>query len=1394
MTEALYARQIMLPPVSGPMSTWASSSNSLAASISIHEAFSIGCVHLSLQVRPLPQSRFMSSHNKIGNAVTGLSKTTTSRHADLGKTAAAGAGLSVGVATTPFFRTTNWQTHNPPSFPPFPPQQRWLPPEHERQVTSSAKREPRADHPKISMVSWPDVSPNPNEEDATMVTMDGAARRRGYRERCLNNLANRVLKAQLVNLTSRLRSLEVENSSLNKANTTLMAENKNLKRTNAILVSDMSALNGELTGLRETHCGRFSQQQNCIPPIDERTVSAINEKVMQADKFERLDRKNNESSPPMSEADLTLVDRFFATQDFEFRKEDATNLAKNSETKGNHPNEQHRNVLNLASISTSPPTALSFSFNRNTNTSAAATAKVYLHNVRVNRPRSRTYPIPTPRRIGTKTQQPICIPSVVKQIHKPHVRSSTLSPSDSASPSTSMSMVSNFSASTSLGSSFKDKDNVQADDNSKISNTMKLKSKLSEDQVPGSENEKGVSTPPPSPTPHLRISPTLGISGSPRTQSPSSSFDFVKPLSLKPQKSNVTSPTRVARAVVPVPPISRPPRSPHRPPSTLRTPLHSPARKGSRSTSRTRNASVSSTTNTPAKKRPALHALDVNVSRSRPVTGLKGTSPQVKPLRPKLSAKDLGKRCGVIMVERLQGLASPTKGMDVPKTSPTRLFKDVTPSPTNGLDSSKSTLASASNVSTHSLQTELVSVDSMCSVVRTDGHSSDDACSDMDGDGKTKDVQLNVKRHDQLDSGKQSQDSPEDMAPDNAASAKLCSSVLASLERICAAFSGSDLGSLEMTISEESEGVVEEDVFESAVVGGGGGAKKAGEEQSQTVGADKRRAAVAAESAGVDVDEDSEDQEGDETLRITVNDLSRTVGLSRSLSGLPQIRRALMLESECGDSEEEDDADEALSTGSDLDLDLQLTSTTKQGTCRPSTPATKSKSRTSVRSVIWSAAASGSTPRRATDLSPAKLLAYDKHDPSALSSSSSSSTSLASRSSSSDASEGSPTTFSPRVRRLSRSQLQLPPMVLGSTAPRVGHVACASPPRPSHRIGSVERAKIGGSRSGVSPRSKDPASSPIARLPRSLSGSSYANKLKTSSPGKVQIKTSPKKTAPQRSPPRKSAIASPRPVIFPLLLQQLLPLKNPSSPHQPPCSPHPAPETQVRSQAHAQTKPRSHTVNTISPLPPALSTPSQQALDDAAAAKKPRSNTVNTYSPVRSSPLAQSVVNAVRASRDSMGMRMRGKPGSTAVGGAGRSPGEQVQPVGSPATPTVPSPNTSPSVSHTAKGGTAPLRIAKKTTAAQAKPSTPASPSQVSPASSMKKPQPPATSHGNIHLDAETPPTAAFMQPKASAPSKNNIRTKRMTNSIAPLIPNWSPGAAPARCKGIFRNSLSMVR
>ncbi|CAA7261839.1 unnamed protein product [Cyclocybe aegerita] len=1256
------------------------------------------------------------------------------------------------------------------------------------------------------------------------------------------SLATHVLKAQLVNLTSRLRSLEAENSSLNKDNTTIMAENSNLRCTNTILVSDLSTLNGELTKLREN-----------------------NEKAIQTDKFKEdeanlqedawLDRKNSEPSPPMSEADLTLVDRSFATHDFEFLEDATTNLTKNFETKESHQDEQHRNVLNLASISTSPSTVMSSSTSTNTKTNTAATAaKEPLINVRINRPRSRTYPIPTLRRIATKTQQqPIRIPSAVKEIHKrkasssrklttSHIRSSTLSPSDSASPSTSTSMVSSFSVSLNSGFSFKDqdKDRIHTDAKSRATmKTMKLKSKSSEDQAPGSENEKGVSTPPSSPTPHLRISPTLDTPGSHRT-SPGSGSDFVKPLSLKPQKLNVPSPTRVARATVPASPIPRPPRSPHRPVSTLRIPLRSPARRRSRSTSRTRNANTSSTTNTPAKKRPALQALDVNASKPRVANGSKTMPPKVKPLRPKRSAKDLGKRRGVILTERLQGLASPTKDADGTKTSPHPL-KDVAPAKRQ--DSCQTALASTNSVSTDSLQTELASVDSMCSVVRTDGHSSEDAYSDLDGDRKVKDAQLNVKRHDKPDSDKQQDNNPKDMATDNAASAKLCSSVLASLERICAAFSGSDLGSLEMTISEEGEGVVEEDVFESAVVGGGG-AKKTGEEQSQTV-TKERQVAVAAESAGAGVDEDSEDQEGDETLRIAASDLSRTVGLSRSLSLLPQIRRALMLESECGDSEEED---------LDLDLDSQLKSTTdttedffadsaRASACRPSTPATKSKSRISVRSMIWSASTvSGSTPRRAPDLSPAKLLAYDKPSPSILSSSSSSSTSLASQSSSSDASVGSPTTFSPRARKLSRSKLQLPPMVLGSTAPRVGHVACASPPRPSNQTEPVERPKIGGSRSGVSPRSKDPASSAIARSPRSPPCSSSGNLKTVPSPSKAQIKTSPKKTATQRSPPRKSAIAAPRPVIFPVRKPQN-PAKTGTEPRvsigrnllrhlpigastkitkpasKPPIAPAPAasaaqksflapptallappsPETQIRSQTQAQTKPRSHTVNTISPLSPALSTPSQQALDDAAAAKKPRSNTVNTYSPVRSSPLAQSVVNAVRASRDSMSMRMRGKPGGTGGDGVGRTPGGQVPPVVSPTTLTVPSANTSPSAAPTTKGGTAPLRIAKKTAVAHAKPSTPAPPPaspQMSTASTTKRLQPPATSPNKVHLhpDDEAPPTAAFMRPKASAPSKDNIRTKRMTNSIAPLIPNWSPGAAPARCKGIFRNSLSMVR
>jgi hypothetical protein len=57
------------------------------------------------------------------------------------------------------------------------------------------------------------------------------------------------------------------------------------------------------------------------------------------------------------------------------------------------------------------------------------------------------------------------------------------------------------------------------------------------------------------------------------------------------------------------------------------------------------------------------------------------------------------------------------------------------------------------------------------------------------------------------------------------------------------------------------------------------------------------------------------------------------------------------------------------------------------------------------------------------------------------------------------------------------------------------------------------------------------------------------------------------------------------------------------------------------------------------------------------------------------------------------------------------------------------------------------------------------------------------------------PPTAAFMRPTAHPASSS---TRRMSNSIAPLIPNWTPSSkhgvlSPTKCRNIFRNSLSMV-
>ncbi|KIM45359.1 hypothetical protein M413DRAFT_338575 [Hebeloma cylindrosporum] len=193
----------------------------------------------------------------------------------------------------------------------------------------------------------------------------------------------------------------------------------------------------------------------------------------------------------------------------------------------------------------------------------------------------------------------------------------------------------------------------------------------------------------------------------------------------------------------------------------------------------------------------------------------------------------------------------------------------------------------------------------------------------------------------------------------------------------------------------------------------------------------------------------------------------------------------------------------------------------------------------------------------------------------------------------------------------------------------------------------------------------------------------------------------------------------------------------------------------------SQTKPRSNTINTLSPLPPAFSTPSPTALA-AAASTKPRSNTINTYSPISRSPLSRQVINnnTIHSIESPTEVPKSSRPSQSSTTKRG-----QHQPK-SALSSRMNTPTTTPNSTKI----TLPLRVNKKAAAVKAQ--------QID----VREPGP-------------APPTAAFMRPTVHPASSS---TRRMTNSIAPLIPNWTPSSkngvlSPTKCRNMFRNSLSMV-
>ncbi|KAF8973032.1 hypothetical protein BDZ97DRAFT_1912626 [Flammula alnicola] len=186
-------------------------------------------------------------------------------------------------------------------------------------------------------------------------------------------------------------------------------------------------------------------------------------------------------------------------------------------------------------------------------------------------------------------------------------------------------------------------------------------------------------------------------------------------------------------------------------------------------------------------------------------------------------------------------------------------------------------------------------------------------------------------------------------------------------------------------------------------------------------------------------------------------------------------------------------------------------------------------------------------------------------------------------------------------------------------------------------------------------------------------------------------------------------------------------------------------------------KRRSNTISTLSPLPPKSSTPSPQALVVPSLSTKPRSNTVNTYSPINRSPLSQHVTN------NSLEFQSRSNHTSVSQSTITQSSSSNKY--------LVPKPTPSSTIAQpTGLKSTAPLRVNKKPTGI--------------------KPQPAVCEKTGPAL-----PTAAFMRPNVHLGSTN---TRRMTNSVTPLIPNCTSIAAngvmsPTQCRHMFRNRLSML-
>ncbi len=211
----------------------------------------------------------------------------------------------------------------------------------------------------------------------------------------------------------------------------------------------------------------------------------------------------------------------------------------------------------------------------------------------------------------------------------------------------------------------------------------------------------------------------------------------------------------------------------------------------------------------------------------------------------------------------------------------------------------------------------------------------------------------------------------------------------------------------------------------------------------------------------------------------------------------------------------------------------------------------------------------------------------------------------------------------------------------------------------------------------------------------------------------------------------------------------------------PPTSSRPfrTPFRMTASSPSAPTEPPVRAVQNSLPLPALRCSPNfparvaksgQDLIANSKGNIKPRSNRVNSYSPAKKSPLSRTVITATLSSDSDL----RGS-GSNQV--LSTFPNGEAGVVSSGA-----------GTKTTQKISTKTVRFIGKT---------------------PKKPQTETTT--TPYGDDASPPTAAFMKPSESPSTK---ASKRMTNSIKPLIPTWTAGkTSPAQCRSLFRNSLSMV-